>query len=110
MIDGLTAVVALLQASGRPSDTVLLALQAYEFVGAAIGVFIAALAYRGYRRNDSRPMLFVAIGFALALGVPLVIGVGYLLLPVTGWQVAIQVLSQTVEIAGLLCIVYGLWA
>lgn len=93
---------------GQPSDTVALALQAYELAGAALGVFIAYLAYRGYRRNDSRPMLFVSLGFALALGLPFVITLLYLVLPITGWQVALQVIIQTIEIAGLLCIVYGL--
>lgn len=96
-----------LQAS-EPSGLLLLALQGYELVGAALGVVIAAIAYRGYRRNDSRPMLFVSLGFALALGVPLVLTVGYLALPVSGFQVVIQLATQTVEIVGLLCIIYGL--
>lgn len=96
-----------LQASD-PSGPLLLALQVYELVGAVLGVVIAGLAYRGYRRNDSRPMLFVSLGFALALGIPLVLTVVYLALPVDGWQVAVQLVTQTVEIAGLLCIIYGL--
>jgi hypothetical protein len=99
----------LLQAGGGPSGEVALALQAYELVGAAIGVFIAYLAYRGYRRNDSRPMLFVSLGFILALGLPLAITLVYYALPLTGGQVALQVVIQTIEIVGLLCIVYGLW-
>jgi len=91
-----------------PSGLLLLALQGYELVGAVLGIVIAGLAYRGYRRNDSRPMLFVSLGFALALGIPLVLTVVYLALPVDGWQVAMQLVTQTVEIAGLLCIIYGL--
>lgn len=71
-------------------------------------MFIAYLAYREYRRNDSRPMLFVSLGFVLALGLPFVITLLSLVLPITGWQVALQVIIQTIEIAGLLCIVYGL--
>jgi uncharacterized membrane protein (DUF441 family) len=94
--------------SGGPSGLLLLALQGYELVGAVLGVVIAYLAYRGYRRNDSRPMLFVSLGFALALGVPLVLTVAYLALPVRGLRVAMQLVTQTVEIAGLLCIIYGL--
>ena len=105
---GGTILSAVLQAVGQPSDTAILALQAYELVGAALGMFIAYLAYRGYRRNDSRPMLFVSLGFTLALGLPFVVTVLYLVLPITGWQVALQVIIQTVEIAGLLCIIYGL--
>ncbi|MEF8855701.1 MAG: hypothetical protein V5A24_09460, partial [Haloarculaceae archaeon] len=39
-------------------------------LAAILGLFIAYQAYRGYRRNDSRPMLFISLGFVLALGVP----------------------------------------
>ena len=37
---------------------------------AVVGVFVAVLAYRGYRRNGSRPMPFVTLGFAVITGVP----------------------------------------
>jgi len=97
-----------LQGTGPPSEAVAIALQAYELVGAALGVIIAFLAYRGYRRNESRPMLFVSLGFALALGVPLVLTVLFVALPLAGWQIHVQFVIQTVEIAGLLSIVYGL--
>jgi hypothetical protein len=30
-----------------------------------LGAFIVYLAYRGFRRNRSRPLLYVAVGFAL---------------------------------------------
>lgn len=97
-----------LQAGEPPSEAVALALQAYELVGAVLGVFIAYLAYRGYRQNDSRPMLFVALGFALVLGVPLVLTLLFLALPVSGWEVPLQVAIQTIEIAGLVSIIHGL--
>ncbi len=110
MIDGAPGIIVgvVLQAGGGPSGTVRAGLLVYELLGAALGVFIAYLAYRGYRRNDSRPMLFVSLGFALALGVPLVLTIGYVALPIPGGQVAVQVLTQTLEITGLLCIIYGL--
>lgn len=97
-----------LQSGGQPSGAVRTGLLAYELLGAALGVFIAYLAYRGYRRNRSRPMLFVSLGFALALGVPLAVTLAYVALPVPGGRVAVQILIQTFEIAGLLCIVHGL--
>jgi ACR3 family arsenite efflux pump ArsB len=97
-----------LQVNSQPSEAIQTGLLAYELLGAALGVFIAYLAYRGYRRNRSRPMLFVSLGFALALGVPLVITLVYLALPVTGGRVVVQVVGQTFEVVGLLCIVYGL--
>lgn len=112
MMDGLAKLASgiVLQASGQPSGAVQTGLLAYELLGAALGVVIAYLAYRGYRRNQSRPMLFVSAGFALALGVPLVFTVVYVALPITGGDVAVQVLTQTFEVAGLLCIIYGLRA
>lgn len=106
MIPALSALA--LQTGGQPMSEVTLALQLYELVGAALGLVIAYIAYRGYRQNHSRPMLFVALGFALALGVPLVVTVLYLLLPISGMRVVFQVGIQTIEIIGLLCIIYGL--
>lgn len=103
LIEGLV-----LQTGDQLSDELQAGLLAYELLGAVLGVFIAYIAYRGYRRNQSRPMLFVSLGFALALGVPLVLTLGYLALPVTGGRVAVQFLSQTFEILGLLSIIYGL--
>lgn len=98
----------LLQAGGSPSGAVQTGLLAYELLGAVLGVFISYLAYRGYRRNRSRPMLFVSLGFALALGIPLAVTLAYVALPVTGGRVAAQLLTQTFEVAGLLCIIHGL--
>lgn len=39
------------------------ALVAAKAVIAVLGLVIAYVGYRGYRRNDSRPMLFLATGF-----------------------------------------------
>lgn len=97
-----------LQSGGQPSGTVELGLLSFELLGAVLGVVIAYIAYSGYRRNQSRPMLFVSAGFALALGVPLVLTVSYLALPITGGRVVVQFLTQAFEIVGLLCIIYGL--
>jgi TRAP-type C4-dicarboxylate transport system permease small subunit len=97
-----------LQVGGTPSGTIQAGLLAYELLGAALGVIIAYIAYRGYQRNQSRPMLFISLGFSLALGVPLVATLVYLALPVTSGGVVVQFLTQTFEVAGLLCIIYGL--
>lgn len=37
---------------------------------AALGTVVAWTAYRGYTRNDSRPMLFLAVGVAFLTVVP----------------------------------------
>ncbi len=87
--------------------TTRLLLNSYELVGAALGLFIAYQAYRGYRRNDSRPMLFLSLGFALILGPPVLL-FGVLLAAPTVSETAIQALVQTFEILGLLSIIYAL--
>lgn len=102
-------VPSLVLQSGEPSGLLRTGLLAYELLGAGLGVVIAYLAWRGYRRNQSRPMLFVSLGFVLALGVPLVLTIAYLALPVFGGRVVVQIVTQTFEVAGLLCIIYGLW-
>lgn len=40
-----------------------LVLVAAKLVTMSLGLLIAYQAYRGYRRNDSPPMLFIAVGF-----------------------------------------------
>lgn len=82
-------------------------LTGYELVGAVLGVFIAYQAYRGYRRNDSRPMLFISLGFILIFAGGVGVLTVFLLVPSIP-EAGIQVLNQTVEIAGLLCIIYAL--
>lgn len=87
--------------------TTELLVQLYEMVGVTLGLFIAYLAYQGYRRNDSRPMLFIAIGFGVTLGLPaLVFLTSLLLLSIP--EVTLQVLTQTLEIVGLFCIIHAL--
>jgi hypothetical protein len=93
----------LLQVDG----TTVALLQAYEMVGAALGLFIAYLAYRGYRRNASRPMLYLAVGFGVILGLPIPVVTLSLLFPSIPDPV-VQAFVQTLEIGGLLCIVYAL--
>lgn len=110
MVEAIPRPAVILQAGGQPTGTVQAGLLAYELVGAGLGVVIASLAYRGYRRNRSRPMLFVSLGFALALGAPLLLTVAYVALPVAGGRVAVQVITQTFEVVGLSCIIYGLRA
>lgn len=43
---------------------------------AALGLFVAALAYRGYSRHGSRRMLFLSVGVALLTTVPFVVSYG----------------------------------
>ena len=40
---------------------------------ALLGAFVAWTAYRGYRRNESRPMLFLAVGVVFLTTIPFVL-------------------------------------
>jgi hypothetical protein len=84
-----------------------LLIQGSDVVGALLGLVIAYIAYRGYRRNRSRPMLFVAVGFVLALGVPLAFLLVTVAVPSLP-RLAVAAFAQASELAGLLCIIYGL--
>ncbi|WP_276255223.1 DUF7521 family protein [Halomontanus rarus] len=45
-------------------------------VSAALGLFVASLAYRGYVRNDSVPMFYLTIGIAFLTTVPFFVSYG----------------------------------
>jgi len=84
-----------------------LVVQIGEFVGGALGLFIAYQAYRGYRRNDSEPMFYIALGFAIIFAFPfLFLGV-YALVPDAS-LVSIQGAIQLVELVGMAAIIYAL--
>lgn len=82
--------------------------QATDVLSALLGVAIAYVAWRGYRRNDSRPMLFLSLGFVLALAVPFVLLLVFVAVPGLGEGV-VGVLTQVSQVAGLVAILYALW-
>lgn len=89
-------------------ETLSAARQASESVTVILGVAISYIAYRGYRRNGSRPMLFVAAGFVLIAGIPGVIFLFlYLLLDIPA--PIVNSLVQVSEVTGMASILYGLW-
>ncbi|WP_115864402.1 DUF7521 family protein [Halorussus litoreus] len=88
-------------------DWVVTFQQAMQILSVVIGVFIAYQAYRGYKRNESRPMLFIAIGFVLVLAIPFCLFVLYGVLSVLP-VAAVVVGSQLSQVSGLLAILYAL--
>lgn len=79
-----------------------------------MGLFIAFQAYRGYRRNRSRRMLFLALGLTLLTVVPFALS---LVVTFLGQQTSLgprlytfwlPVTTRLVEICGLGCILYSL--
>ena len=85
-----------------------LTLVAAKIVALLLGLLIAAQAYRGYRRNDSWPMLYLAVGFAIISVGTAVEGVLYEILG-TPIQTASAVQSVIVTL-GMLVVLYSIYA
>lgn len=89
-------------------DTLELALVLMEVVVVGLGLAISYIAFRGYRKHRSRPMFFVSLGFVLLVGGPAVLAVLFLS-PAPISQGATLVLNRASSVAGMACILYGLW-
>jgi hypothetical protein len=71
-----------------------------------LGLYIAYQAYRGYRRNRSRPMLYLSAGIVLLTFVPAVFStLGANVAVIQGASVTLSFLSRLV---GLLSILYAI--
>lgn len=74
---------------------------------AAVGLFVAYQAYRGFRRNESRPMLYLAIGIFLVTTVSFV--ASHVVVVALGTSDAVALLVRTLlDVAGLSAILYAL--
>ncbi|SDY14437.1 DUF7521 family protein [Halobellus clavatus] len=89
-------------------DTLRTVRQLSEVIIILFGLAISYIAYTAYRQNQSRPMLYIAVGFVLVLFVPGAVAVVlFLLLDVPG--PIVNGVNQFFELAGLGLILYGLW-
>lgn len=82
--------------------------QVSEAVPMVLGLAISYFAYTAYLENQSRPMLYIAAGFVLALFVqaPLALLLIYTMeLP----NPVLNLIVQIPEFTGLGLILYGLW-
>jgi hypothetical protein len=71
-----------------------------------LGLYIAWQAYRGYRRNQSRPMLYLSAGIVLLTFAPAMFStLGANLTAIAGETVLLSFLSR---LLGLLSILYGI--
>lgn len=105
--------LVLLQMGGASS---LLAL-GIQLLTTILGLAVAYIAFRGYRRNQSRPMLFIAVGFVLTFWTPVILLASFVVLPRVA-QIAPDLLGtvnfvfgiagSVSQLIGLLCILYGL--
>lgn len=85
-----------------PAVSATLVQFAVVAVGVAVGALVVYQAWRGYRRNDSAPMLFLAVGLLL-LG-----PVHFLLtLPSLG-SLPTAAMQQLLDVVGLLVVLYSL--
>ncbi|WP_254839312.1 DUF7521 family protein [Natronomonas marina] len=82
-------------------------LFATALLTAVVGSVVAVTAYRGYRRNDSEPMLYLAVGIACITVGPFLVTYG--VAPVAALSDAAALLGVLfATIAGLLAILYSL--
>ena len=83
------------------------ALFATALVTAVVGALVAGLAYRGYQRNDSDAMRFLAVGIACITIGPFVVSYG--LAPAVALSEAATLLGVLLaNIVGLVAILYSL--
>jgi hypothetical protein len=80
---------------------------ATKIVALVLGAFIVYLAYRGFTRNRSRPLLYVAVGFALITGGTIAEGILYVIL---GSELLAAIAAGTViTVLGFAAIIYSIY-
>lgn len=105
----------LAQYTSRQGAAGYLILLTLTLVAIVMGLYIVFQAYRGYRRNDSQRMLFLAVGLAFLTVIPfalslVVAGVGQRLgFEPRVYTSYVPILSRTLEICGLGAILYSLY-
>ena len=81
---------------------------ATKVIALALGAFIVYLAYMGYRRNASKPLLYVALGFALITAGTVTEGILYVLLRT---DLLVATASGTIfTIVGFIAIIYSIYS
>ena len=73
-----------------------------------LGAFIVYLAYRGYKRNRSNPLRYVALGFSLITAGTVVEGLFYVILGEA--LLAAIAVGTTVTVVGFAVIIYSIYA
>ncbi|WP_181687348.1 hypothetical protein [Halorhabdus salina] len=90
---------------------------ALDITAGALGLAVGYVAYHGYRRNESLPMLCIAAGFLLTFWAPVALDGGLVVLEASltfgttvraALPAGVELAARTVEVVGLLVILYGL--
>ena len=79
-----------------------------KVIALVLGAFIVYLAYIGYRRNASKPLLYAGLGFALITAGTVTEGILYVLL---GAELLTATATGTiVTIVGFITIIYSIYS
>lgn len=82
-------------------------ISVFAAVTAIVGLVVASLAYWGHRRNESRPMLFLALGILLLTTVPVGVDSGLTVLT-TATDAEILLAVTISHLVGVSAILYAL--
>jgi uncharacterized membrane protein YdjX (TVP38/TMEM64 family) len=79
-----------------------------KVVALILGAFIVYVAYKGYKRNSSKPLIYVALGFALITAGTIVEGILYVML---GSELLSAIATgTTVTVLGFVVIIYSIYS
>lgn len=79
-----------------------------KLVALVLGIFIVYLAYKGYRRNNSKPLLYAAFGFALITAATIVEGILYVII---GSDLLVALfISTIITVMGFVAIIYSVYS
>ena len=79
-----------------------------KVVALILGAFIVYLAYKGYKRNSSKPLLYVALGFALITAGTIIEGILYVML---GSELLSAIATGTTGmVIGFAVIIYSIYS
>jgi hypothetical protein len=73
-----------------------------------LGAFIVYLAYKGFKRNRSRPLFYVAIGFALITAGTIAEGLLYVI--IGSELLTATAVGTAITILGFISIIYSIYA
>jgi uncharacterized membrane protein (DUF441 family) len=79
-----------------------------KLVALLLGTFVVYLAYKGYKRNNSKPLLYVALGFGLITAATIVEGILYVII---GSDLLMALfISTIITVIGFVAIIYSIYS
>lgn len=79
-----------------------------KLVALILGTFIVYLAYKGYRRNSSKPLLCVALGFTLITAATIAEGILYVII---GSDLLVALfINSIITLIGFVAIIYSIYS